>query len=111
MSDNAEILFEATTPLGFSVHTTAEYGKFIVTIKHPIMHDRLSDVQTTLSDPDKIHLSKTDPQVYLFYREDGTKRWVCTVARRLNGNGFLLQRIEPVQLKKESWYGRSKSVL
>ncbi|MBF2003246.1 MAG: hypothetical protein IGS38_21300 [Synechococcales cyanobacterium M58_A2018_015] len=62
MIANAEILFEVTTPLGFSVRTAAEYWQFIVTIKHPVMLDRLADVQNTLSDPDEIRLSKTDSQ-------------------------------------------------
>ncbi|MBF2072281.1 MAG: hypothetical protein IGS50_00740 [Synechococcales cyanobacterium C42_A2020_086] len=61
MIANAEILFEVTTPLGFSVRTTAEYWQFIVTIKHPVMLDRLADVQNTF-DPDEIRLSKTDSQ-------------------------------------------------
>ncbi|WJI28450.1 DUF4258 domain-containing protein [Thermosynechococcus sp. B3] len=87
---NAEILFEVTSPLGFFVRTTAEYWQFIVTIKHPVMGDRLADVQNTLSDPNEIRLSKADAQVYLFYRDDGAKRWVCTVAKRLNGEGFLI---------------------
>jgi hypothetical protein len=89
-SPNIDSLFAVTTPLGFLVRSTAEYWEFIVTIKHPIMKNRLSDVQETLSRPDEIHLSKTDCQVYLFYREDGSKRWVCAVSRRLNGEGFLI---------------------
>jgi hypothetical protein len=59
-SSNSETLFEIVTPLGFSVRTTAEYWQFIVTIKHPIMLNRLTDVQNTLSNPDEIRLSKTD---------------------------------------------------
>jgi hypothetical protein len=65
-SSNPEILFEVDTPLGFQVRTTAEYWQFIVTVKHPIMHDRLTDVQDTLRAPDEIRLSKTDSQVHLF---------------------------------------------
>ena len=99
-SFSSDTLFEAITPLGFSVRTTAEYWEFIVTIKHPAMLNRLADVQNTLSDPDKIHLSKTDPQVYLFYREDGTKRWVCAVARRLNENGFLITAYRTSAIKE-----------
>ncbi len=89
-SPNNDILFTVATPLGFSVRTTAEYWEFIVTIKHPAMQNRMADVQRTLGDPDEIRLSQTDPQVYLFYRGDGAKRWVCAVARRLNGEGFLI---------------------
>ena len=63
-SSNSEILFEVATPLEFSVRTTAEYWAFIVTVKHPVMKNRLLEVQTTLGNPDEIRLSKTDLRVY-----------------------------------------------
>jgi len=28
--------------------------------------------------------------VYLFYRLERPKRWLCAVAKRLNGEGFLI---------------------
>jgi hypothetical protein len=99
-SSNSETLFEIVTPLGFSVRTTVEYWQFIVTIKHPIMLNRLTDIQNTLSNPDEIRLSKTEPQVCLFYRDDGTKRWVCAVARRLNGEGFLITAYRTSAIKE-----------
>ena len=46
-SSNPEILFEIVTPLGFCVRTTTEYWQFIVTVKHPIMINRLTQVQNT----------------------------------------------------------------
>ncbi|NJP11177.1 MAG: hypothetical protein HC866_18290 [Leptolyngbyaceae cyanobacterium RU_5_1] len=64
------------------------------------MFNRLIDVQNTLSDPDELRLSKTDSQVYLFYREDGTKRWVCAVARRSNGEGFLITAYRTSAIKE-----------
>jgi hypothetical protein len=51
---------------------------------------READVQTTLASPDEIRQSKTDVEVLLFYRRTGARRWVCVVARRLNGDGFLI---------------------
>jgi len=54
------------------------------------MRGREADVQATLTDPDEVRLSKSDAQVYLFYRADGEKRWVCAVSKRLNGEGFLI---------------------
>lgn len=99
-TSNSEILFEVATPLDFSVRTTTEYWQFIVTIKHPIMLNCLADVQNTLSNLDEIRLSKTDSQVYLFYRDDGAKRWVCAVARRLNGEGFLITAYRTSAIKE-----------
>ncbi|MGC1306563.1 MAG: DUF4258 domain-containing protein [Phormidesmis sp.] len=88
MSDDdflsGEVLFEAETPLGFSVRTTLSYWELITSIKHPAMRGRLEDVRQTLLIPDEIRVSKSDEQVYMFYQEDGTKRWVCAVAKRLD---------------------------
>lgn len=97
---NTENLFEVETPIGFLVRSTAEYWEFIVTIKHPAMQNRLCDVQETLSRPDEIRLSKTDRQVYLFYRKDGSKRWVCAVSKRLNGEGFLITAYRTSAIKE-----------
>lgn len=87
-SSNDEIVFDVETPLGFSVRTTASYWLAITSIKHPALRGREMDVKMTLSHPDEVRLSKNDPKVYLFYRSDGVRRWVCAVAKRLNGSGF-----------------------
>jgi len=89
-SPDEKIFFEVDTPLAFYVRTTVSYWEIITTIKHPIMRGREVDIQATLKEPDEIRLSKSDQQVYLFYRSDGNKRWVCAVTRRLNGEGFLI---------------------
>lgn len=59
-------------------------------IKHPIMINCEAEVYATLAKPDEIRRSKSDRDVYLFYRARNSKRWVCAVARRLNGDGFLI---------------------
>src|SRR5436190_23286826 len=90
MENNDAILFEVKTPLGFRVRVTVEYWRLIVTIKHPAMAGRESDVQNVLQDPDEIRLSKKDPSVYLFYKPERMGRWVCAVTKRLDGEGFLI---------------------
>jgi len=94
------ILFEVVTPLGFSVRTTVDHWEIITSIKHPAMRNREADVQATLSNPDEIRQSKSDRHVYLFYREDGAQRWVCAVARRLNGDGFLITTYRTSAIKE-----------
>lgn len=84
------ILFEAPTPLGFSVRVTPSYWELIVTIKHPVMHGREMDVQQTLQAPDEIRRSRSDPAVSLFYRLERPGRWICAVAKQLNDEGFLI---------------------
>jgi hypothetical protein len=76
--------------LGFTVRVSLSYWDIITQIKHPIMTGREEDVQTTLTQPDEIRQSRSDPNVYLFYKLQQEKRWICAVAKRLNGDGFLI---------------------
>ena len=85
-----ELLFEALTPLGFRVRVTRSYWNLIVTIKHPAMAGRENDVKDTLANPSEIRQSKSDIDVYLFYKPERIGRWVCAVAKRLDGEGFLI---------------------
>ena len=98
--DDDDLLFELVTPLGFSVRTTVRYWNLIVTVKHPVMRDRLEDVKMTLSNSDEIRQSRSDPAVCLFYRDDGDRRWLCAVTRRLNGDGFLITAYRTSALKE-----------
>jgi hypothetical protein len=59
-------------------------------IKHPVMRGREADVQDTLRMPNEIRGSRSDPAVYLFYREADPNRWICAVVKRLDGEGFLV---------------------
>ena len=97
---SGELLFEIETPLGFAVRTTVSYWELITTVKHPIMRDKLEDVRQTLTSPNEIRLSKSDPQVYLFYRSDGQKRWVCAVTKRLGDTGFLMTAYRTSAIKE-----------
>jgi hypothetical protein len=84
------MLFEVLTPLGFSVRVSRSYWEVIVAIKHPVMAGREAAVQDTLAHPDEIRLSRSDSAVHLFYKAERDKRWVCAVAKRLDGEGFLI---------------------
>jgi hypothetical protein len=84
------LLFEVSTPLNFRVRVTRAYWELITTIKHPVMAGRESAVKETLENPDEVRLSRSDPNVYLFYRIERVGRWVCAVSRRLNEEGFLI---------------------
>jgi len=87
---SAEVLFEVLTPLGFRVRVTQAYWELIVTIKHPAMAGREVDVQEALQNPDEIRQSRSDSEVFLFYKPERIGRWVCAVAKQLNGTGFLI---------------------
>ena len=92
MTDNEpdRLLFTAQTPLNCSIRVTVAYWNIITQIKHPIMSGQEASVQATLIQPDEIRRSRSDPSVYLFYKLQREKRWLCAVIRRLNGDGFLI---------------------
>ncbi len=54
------------------------------------MKNREIEVQKTLQKPDEVRRSRTDRSVYLFYKKEKAKRWICAVAKRLNNEGFLI---------------------
>jgi len=96
----SELFFEVLTPLGFGVRVTRSYRSLIVTLKHPVMAGCESDVKETLTNPDEIRLSKTDPDVYLFYRAEHLRRWICAVVKRLDREGFLITAYPADKIKE-----------
>ena len=85
-----ELLFEVLTPLGFNVRVSRAYWEVIVAIKHPVMAGCESAVKESLANPEEVRRSRSDDAVYLFYGKQDQHRWVCAVAKRLNGEGFLI---------------------
>lgn len=90
MEPDPELLFESLTPLGFTVRVTRERWSLITTIKHPVMLGREEAVRQALENPEQVRQSRSDPEVLLFYQAAGEKRWVCAVAKRATGPGFLI---------------------
>ena len=84
-----DVLFEASTPLGFSVRCTRSHWEFIVTYKHPVLAGREKEVEETLVDPDGVQRSRKAEEVFLFYR-GVPPRWLCALAMRQNSDGFLI---------------------
>jgi hypothetical protein len=88
--DANDLLFEAQTPLGFSVRVTSSRWKVIITAKHPAMAGREALVRTALEAPEEVRQSRIDAQVLLFYKAQATKRWTCAVAKRAGEGAFLI---------------------
>ncbi len=57
-------------------------------------------VHLTLSAPDEVRRSSRDAKVLLFYRTRREGRWVVAVARRLNGDGFLITAYQTDAIKE-----------
>lgn len=87
------------TPLGFRVHCTAAQWDVIVRVKHPPMRGQVDQVKQTLADPDEVRRSVRDPDVLLFHRRAG-RRWVCAVAKRTGGDGFLITAYPADKIKQ-----------
>lgn len=87
---DADIHFEARTPLGFSVRVTKVRWELIITVKHPVMAGREASVKVALESPDEIRQSRSDSAVLLFYKEETTRRWVCAVAKHSTDEAFLI---------------------
>ena len=90
MEPDPELLFEALTPLGFTVRVTRERWHLITTIKHPVMLGHEGAVKQTLENPEQVRQSRSDPQVLLFYQAAGAKRWVCAVTKHATDQGSLI---------------------
>ena len=88
MSD--QLQFQVSTPLDFKVRVTRAYWQLITTVKHPVMAGREAAVKAARQNPLEVRRSRSDPDVYLFYKLEGAGRWICAVARRLNREGFLI---------------------
>ena len=54
MDARSELLFEATTPLGFRVRVDRTRWQLIVNEKHPAMKGREADVTVSLENPDEV---------------------------------------------------------
>ena len=68
--------------------------------KHETIRGRESDVVGALGDPSEIRRSRSDPNAFLFYRIERPERWLCVVAKRLNGEGFIIT-VYPTDAIKE----------
>lgn len=85
-----DLFFEVLTPLGFRVHVTRAHWELILAVKHPVMAGREESVQEALRNPEEVRQSKSDPNVFLFYKSERVGRWVCVVAKRQDGDGYLI---------------------
>ena len=91
--------FEILTPLNFTVRTSEEYWNKLI-VKHPDIADLEIEIQQALASPDEIRRSSRNPNVLLFYLVLKERRWVVAVARRLNGDGFLITAYQTDAIKE-----------
>ncbi len=84
-----EVLFEVTTVLNKKIRVTVSHWNKIISFKHPVMKDKENWVKKTLMDPFEVRVSKSDPNVYLYYSLEGN--YYCSVVvKHLNSEGFIV---------------------
>jgi hypothetical protein len=92
------IYFSMPTPLNVEVRTTASYWNYLVTIKHPVMKGKEDIVKAVLHSPDEIRQSRTDKDVFLYYRQ--SDKLYCVVARHVGTDGFLITAYPTDRIKE-----------
>lgn len=91
--------FTILAPPDFYVRTSEKYWQKLL-IKHPDIAELESEVTQALTNPDEIRQSSRDSNIVLFYFTLKAKRWVVAVARRLNGDGFLITAYQTDAIKE-----------
>lgn len=92
--------FEVETKLNFKVSVTLDYWNYIITVKHPHMKGKEKEVVDALRGPEQVRQSKSDKNVYLFYRKiiyDDSPKHVCVVANKKEGfviTAYITDRIK-----------------
>jgi hypothetical protein len=104
----SDILFAVSTLLSFRVRVTHSYWELIVTVQHPVMRERATEVQDVLHTSDEVRQGRSDPAVFLFDRAEVPGRGVCAVAKRLNDEGSSSQPLPPMRSKKGNGYEAGK---
>ena len=85
-----DVQFEITSVLGKGIRTTVTYWDKIIREKHPIMHGKEEDVKETIRNPNEVRQSKTDENVFLYYRMVEKMKHVCVVVRHENEHGYVI---------------------
>lgn len=98
MAAEDKTFLEVTTPLNVEVRTTARYWEYLTTIKHPAMKEKENIVKAVLQSPDEIRQSRTDKEVFLYYKK--LDRLYCVVVKRIGAQGFLITAYPTDKMKE-----------
>ncbi len=86
MGVEEKILLSVRTPLRIQVRATVGYWEYLIAIKHPVMKGKEDIVRDVLEHPDMIRRSRTDKDVYLYYKQ--SDKLYCVVVRHVGAEGF-----------------------
>lgn len=98
MSFDEGAFFLAKTPLNVEVRTTTGYWEYLITMKHPVMKGKEDMVKAALQFPDEIRQSKTDKDIFLYYKR--FDKLYCVVVKHIGMEGFLITAYPTDKLKE-----------
>jgi hypothetical protein len=88
MEFEVNIFFTVKTPLDIEISITVTYWEYLITKKHQIMKGKENIVKALLDSPDEIRQSRTDKDVFLYYKQ--FDRLYCVVVKHSGMEGFLI---------------------
>ena len=106
MRRSEAVKFEVETLLSTPISVSERYWNYITTVKHPYMQDKENNVVETLKDPEIIRQSRTDENVYLFYRQimyGGKQYHLCVVVNRAEGFVIIAYITHRIKEGQEIW--------
>ncbi len=106
---NNKKLFEIKSTSGKLLRTSKSYWAKIVTIKHPSLFNKQKEIEKVLQSPEIIRVSKSDKNVFLYYRKHKLN-YFCAVVKHENGKGFLITAYITNKIKegKTIWQKQTK---
>ncbi len=84
----SEIYFSVKTPLNVEVRITVQYWEYLASFKHPVMKNKEDIIKSLLQIPDEIRKSRTDKNIFLYYKQ--FDRLYCVVVRHAGMEGYLI---------------------
>jgi hypothetical protein len=93
-----EVYLKVKTPLNVEIKTTVEYWQYLITKKHPVMKYKEEIVKDTLQFPDEIRQSKTDKNIFLYYKQ--FDKLYCVVVKHVEPEGYLITSYPTDKLKE-----------
>lgn len=85
----SKIYFKTVSKLKKEIRTTEKYWGIITNIKHPSIKGKETAVKETLKNPNFIRRSKSNKNVYLFYKKQN-QYFLCVIVKHLNKHGFII---------------------
>ena len=95
----SKIHFEIISKLEKKIRITERYWRIITNIKHPSIKGKETKIKETLRNPDFIRRSKSDKNVYLFYKKQN-KHFLCVVVRHFKKEGFIITTYLTYKIKE-----------